>query len=109
MKKDPIQLSESQFYITWVQAEKKDLTGFAHLFEHMMFRESQHVGSDPNRFGEKIEEIGGGRTALHLMMGVVISKSFQTMLLKIGTGGCPQNSLNGLIKKVGRNDRDLRP
>lgn len=32
-------------------------TGFAHLFEHMMFQESQHVGQD--QFFKKIQEAGG--------------------------------------------------
>ncbi len=32
-------------------------TGFAHLFEHMMFQESQHVGQD--QFFQKIQAAGG--------------------------------------------------
>jgi len=32
-------------------------TGFAHLFEHMMFQSSQHVGQD--QFFQKIQEAGG--------------------------------------------------
>ncbi len=32
-------------------------TGFAHLFEHMMFQSSQHVGED--QFFKKIQEADG--------------------------------------------------
>lgn len=37
--------------------EEPGRTGFAHLFEHMMFQESQHVGQD--QFFKKIQEAGG--------------------------------------------------
>jgi zinc protease len=37
--------------------EEKGRTGFAHLFEHMLFQESQHVGQD--QFFKKIQDAGG--------------------------------------------------
>ncbi|MFH1851889.1 MAG: pitrilysin family protein, partial [Candidatus Neomarinimicrobiota bacterium] len=37
--------------------EKPGKTGFAHLFEHMMFQESQHVGAD--QLFQKIQAAGG--------------------------------------------------
>ncbi len=37
--------------------EEQGRTGFAHLFEHMMFQESQHVGQD--QFFKKIQGAGG--------------------------------------------------
>ncbi len=37
--------------------EIKGKTGFAHLFEHIMFQESQHVGQD--QFFKKIQSAGG--------------------------------------------------
>jgi zinc protease len=37
--------------------EVKGRTGFAHLFEHMLFQESQHVGQD--QFFKKIQDAGG--------------------------------------------------
>ncbi|MCH8254346.1 MAG: insulinase family protein, partial [Gemmatimonadetes bacterium] len=37
--------------------EEPGRTGFAHLFEHIMFQESQHVGQD--QFFKKIQEAGG--------------------------------------------------
>ena len=37
--------------------EELGKTGFAHLFEHMLFQESQHVGQD--QFFKKIQNVGG--------------------------------------------------
>ena len=37
--------------------EEVGRTGFAHLFEHMMFQSSQHVGED--QFFQKIQSAGG--------------------------------------------------
>lgn len=37
--------------------ETKGRTGFAHLFEHIMFQESQHIGQD--QFFKKISKAGG--------------------------------------------------
>ena len=37
--------------------EEPGRTGFAHLFEHMLFQESQHVGQD--QFFKKIQNAGG--------------------------------------------------
>jgi zinc protease len=37
--------------------EEKGRTGFAHLFEHMLFQESQHVEQD--QFFKKIQDAGG--------------------------------------------------
>jgi len=37
--------------------EETGRTGFAHLFEHMLFQESQHVGED--QFFKKIQDAGG--------------------------------------------------
>lgn len=37
--------------------ESKGRTGFAHLFEHIMFQESQHIGQD--QFFKKISKAGG--------------------------------------------------
>ena len=37
--------------------EPKDRTGFAHLFEHMMFQGSEHLGK--NEFIQLVESNGG--------------------------------------------------
>ena len=37
--------------------EKPGKTGFAHLFEHMLFQRSEHLGR--NEFFKKIGELGG--------------------------------------------------
>jgi zinc protease len=53
---DPI-TSVAILYHVGSNREEPGRTGFAHLFEHMMFQESQHVGQD--QFFKKIQEAGG--------------------------------------------------
>jgi zinc protease len=53
---DPI-VSVAVLYHVGSNREVKGRTGFAHLFEHMMFQESQHVSQD--QFFQKIQNAGG--------------------------------------------------
>jgi zinc protease len=53
---DPIVSVAIQYHVG-SNREIKGRTGFAHLFEHMMFQESQHVGQD--QFFRKIQGNGG--------------------------------------------------
>ena len=53
---DPITAVAVQYHVG-SNREEKGKTGFAHLFEHMMFQESQHVGQD--QFFKKIQGAGG--------------------------------------------------
>ncbi len=53
---DPI-VAVTILYHVGSNRETPGRTGFAHLFEHMMFQESQHVGQD--QFFKKIQEAGG--------------------------------------------------
>ncbi len=53
---DPIVAVAIQYHVG-SNREEKGKTGFAHLFEHMMFQESQHVGQD--EFFKKIQGSGG--------------------------------------------------
>ncbi|MGD2294419.1 MAG: pitrilysin family protein [Candidatus Aminicenantes bacterium] len=55
-RSDPIVAVALQFHVG-SNREEVGRTGFAHLFEHMMFQESQHVGQD--QFFKKIQEVGG--------------------------------------------------
>ena len=55
-KSDPI-VSVAILYHVGSNRETKGRTGFAHLFEHMMFQESKHVGQD--QFFSKIQGAGG--------------------------------------------------
>jgi zinc protease len=55
-KSDPI-VSIAILYHVGSNREVKGRTGFAHLFEHMLFQESQHVGQD--QFFQKIQNAGG--------------------------------------------------
>jgi len=55
-KSDPIVAVALQYHVG-SNREEMGRTGFAHLFEHMMFQESQHVGQD--QFFRKIQEAGG--------------------------------------------------
>ncbi len=55
-KSDPIVAVAILFHVG-SNREEKGRTGFAHLFEHMLFQESQHVGQD--QFFKKIQEAGG--------------------------------------------------
>ncbi|NIR51565.1 insulinase family protein [candidate division KSB1 bacterium] len=55
-RSDPI-TSVAVLYHVGSNREVKGRTGFAHLFEHMMFQESQHVGQD--QFFKKIQDAGG--------------------------------------------------
>ena len=50
-------LTPSRLYHVGSNREVPGRTGFAHLFEHMMFQESQHVGQD--EFFQKIQSAGG--------------------------------------------------
>lgn len=53
---DPIAAVAIQYHVG-SNREEPGRTGFAHLFEHMMFQESQHVGQD--QFFKKIQSAGG--------------------------------------------------
>jgi zinc protease len=55
-RSDPIAAVAVQYHVG-SNREEPGRTGFAHLFEHMMFQESQHVGQD--QFFKKIQEAGG--------------------------------------------------
>ncbi len=55
-KSDPI-ASVAVVYHVGSNREETGRTGFAHLFEHMMFQESQHVGQD--QFFKKVQGAGG--------------------------------------------------
>ncbi len=55
-KSDPI-VSVAILYHVGSNREIVGRTGFAHLFEHMLFQESQHVGQD--QFFKKIQDAGG--------------------------------------------------
>jgi zinc protease len=55
-KSDPI-ASVAILYHVGSNREKINRTGFAHLFEHILFQESQHVGQD--QFFKKIQDAGG--------------------------------------------------
>ncbi|MCH7755989.1 insulinase family protein, partial [candidate division KSB1 bacterium] len=55
-KSDPI-VSVAILYHVGSNREIAGRTGFAHLFEHMLFQESQHVGQD--QLGKKIDDAGG--------------------------------------------------
>jgi len=55
-KSDPM-VAVAIFYHVGSNREEKGRTGFAHLFEHMLFQESQHVGQD--QFFKKIQGVGG--------------------------------------------------
>ncbi|RMF64239.1 MAG: insulinase family protein, partial [Calditrichaeota bacterium] len=55
-RSDPI-VSVAVLYHVGSNREVKGRTGFAHLFEHMMFQQSQHVGED--QFFKKIQDAGG--------------------------------------------------
>jgi len=55
-KSDPIAAVAVQYHVG-SNREVEGRTGFAHLFEHMMFQESQHVGQD--QFFKKIQGAGG--------------------------------------------------
>jgi len=53
---DPITAVAVQYHVG-SNREEVGRTGFAHLFEHMMFQSSQHVGQD--QFFQKIQAAGG--------------------------------------------------
>lgn len=55
-KSDPI-VAVAILYHVGSNREEKGRTGFAHLFEHILFQQSQHVGQD--QFFKKIQEAGG--------------------------------------------------
>jgi zinc protease len=55
-KSDPV-VAVAVLYHVGSNREVKGRTGFAHLFEHMMFQESQHVPQD--QFFKKIQNAGG--------------------------------------------------
>ena len=55
-KSDPIVGVAIQYHVG-SNRETPGRTGFAHLFEHMLFQESQHVAQD--QFFKKIQNVGG--------------------------------------------------
>ncbi|MGY8781259.1 MAG: M16 family metallopeptidase, partial [Fidelibacterota bacterium] len=55
-KSDPIVGVAIQYHVG-SNRETPGRTGFAHLFEHMLFQESQHIGQD--QFFKKIQNVGG--------------------------------------------------
>ena len=56
MRIDPIVSVAIQYHVGSAR-EKPGKTGFAHLFEHMLFQRSEHLGR--NEFFKKIGELGG--------------------------------------------------
>jgi len=67
-RSDPIVSVAIQYHVG-SNREKPGRTGFAHLFEHMMFQESENVGQD--QFFKKIQAAGGtlnGGMKLYLRM-----------------------------------------
>jgi zinc protease len=55
-RSDPVTAVAVQYHVG-SNREVQGKTGFAHLFEHIMFQESQHVGQD--EFFKKIQNAGG--------------------------------------------------
>ena len=55
-KSDPI-VALAIMYHVGSNREVKGRTGFAHLFEHMLFQQSENVGQD--QFFKKIQDAGG--------------------------------------------------
>src|SRR3989337_1485249 len=55
-KSDPL-VAVAVLYHVGSNREVKGRTGFAHLFEHIMFQESQHIPQD--QFFKKIQNAGG--------------------------------------------------
>jgi zinc protease len=55
-RSDPITAVAIQYHVG-SSREVPGRTGFAHLFEHLMFKESQHVG--PDQFSKHIRSAGG--------------------------------------------------
>ena len=55
-KSDPIVGIAIQYHVG-SNRETPGRTGFAHLFEHMLFQESQHIGQD--QFFKIIQNVGG--------------------------------------------------
>jgi zinc protease len=55
-KSDPI-VSTAIMYHVGSSREETGRTGFAHLFEHMLFQESENIGQD--QFFKKIQNVGG--------------------------------------------------
>ncbi len=55
-RSDPI-VAVTILYHVGSNREEKGRTGFAHLFEHVLFQESQHIGQD--QFFKKIQDAGG--------------------------------------------------
>ncbi len=55
-RSDPI-VAVAILYHVGSNREEKGHTGFTHLFEHMLFQESQHVGQD--QFFKNIQDAGG--------------------------------------------------
>ena len=53
-KSDPI-VSTAIMYHVGSSREEKGKTGFAHLFEHMLFQESEHIPQD--QFFKKIQNV----------------------------------------------------
>jgi len=81
-KSDPI-VAVAILYHVGSNREEPGRTGFAHLFEHMLFQESQHVGQD--QFFKKIQDAGGtlnGGTSNDLTMYYeVVPKNALEMVL----------------------------
>ncbi|MDP6523555.1 MAG: pitrilysin family protein [Kiritimatiellia bacterium] len=55
-RSDPVVSVAVQYHVG-ANREEPGHTGFAHLFEHMMFQESEHVGQD--EFFSRIQDAGG--------------------------------------------------
>ena len=83
-KSDPI-VSVAVLYHVGSNREVKGRTGFAHLFEHMMFQESQHVPQD--QFFQKIQNAGGTLNGGTWKDGTVSPPTTRTSL---PTMSCPR-------------------
>ena len=77
---DPI-VSVAIVYHVGSSREKPGRTGFAHLFEHMMFQESENVGQD--QFFKKIDAAGGTSNGFTTSDGTVYYEIVPKNALKL--------------------------
>ena len=78
-KSDPI-AAVAIYYHVGSSREAEGKTGFAHLFEHMMFQKSENVGED--QFFKNIQGAGGTLNGSTTRTGPTIMKLFLKMHLK---------------------------
>ena len=75
-KSDPIVSVAIQYHVG-SNRENTGRTGFAHLFEHMMFQQSENVGQD--QFFKKIQAAGGTLNGEPIPTGQYIMKLYPKM------------------------------